>query len=264
MRIGVFDSGVGGLSVLWALHAQLPAAELIYVADSAHAPYGERGDAWIRDRAMCLTRHLIDQGAQAVVVACNTATAVAIGELRHHFGTLPITGVEPGLKPALSVTRNGRIGVMATEATLRSAKFQSLLAAHAGAAHVHLQACHGLAAAIESGGLGNAQLRELVERHCAPLRAAAVDTVALGCTHYVFARELIQQALGPQVQIVDTADAVARQAARACAGFETDLGEPTNRGAVHLGSTGDALALRDFAERWLDFPFSHSAGPPPA
>jgi glutamate racemase len=259
MRIGIFDSGVGGLSVLRALHARLPEAELIYVADSAHAPYGERSDAEIHTRCAALTKHLVDQGARLLVVACNTATAVSIGELRRAFAPLPIVGVEPGLKPALGATHNGRIGVMATAATLRSDKFRDLLAAHDAGTRVHVQACHGLAAAIEAGDLASPALRRIVEQHCAPLRVAGVDTVALGCTHYVFARELIQQALGPQVQIIDTADAVARQAARVCAGLEIGPNEPGNRGVVHLASTGETQPLLDFARRWLGFSFLHPA-----
>ena len=251
-RIGIFDSGVGGLSVLRAVRARLPGATLHYLADSAHAPYGERDDAFIVERSMRLTRHLRDRGAQAIVVACNTATAVAVGPLREAFAELPIVGVEPGIKPALATSRNGRVGVMATGATLRSAKFGALLAAQAQGAQVHLQACHGLAAAIEAGDLESAALRTLVERHCTALREAGVDTVALGCTHYPFVRHLIEEALGPQVLVIDTAQAVARRAAEVCAAIVPG-NAPMDAPEILLETTGDPAQLRRLAARWLPF-----------
>lgn len=247
-RIGIFDSGVGGLSVLRALRSHLPAATLHYVADSAHAPYGEREDGFILDRSRRLARHLVDAGATTLVVACNTATAVAIGPLRGMHPGLSIVGVEPGIKPAVAASRSGRIGVMATSATLRSAKFRALLDAHAAGARIHLEACPGLAAAIEAGDLEASTLHERVERHCAPLRAAGVDTVVLGCTHYPFVRGLIEAALGPDVTVVDTADAVARRTA----GTSAPVAART-AGTVLLETTGDAAHLRTLAARWLPF-----------
>lgn len=257
LRIGVFDSGVGGLSVLAALHARLPGARFHYVADSAHAPYGERSDGEIAQRALLLAHHLAAHGAQAIVVACNSATAVAVAELRRALGALPVIGVEPGLKPALAATRNGRVGVMATAATLRSARFQALQAAHARGAQVHLQACDGLARAIEEaqddprGDAPSPHLRETVERHCAPLRAAGVDTAVLGCTHYPFARAEIRRALGPSVTLIDTADAVARRTAEVCGAPAADPAAAAHGPIALLQSTGDAEPLRRFARRWL-------------
>lgn len=260
LRIGIFDSGVGGLSVLRAVRARLPGATLHYLADSAHAPYGERDDAFIRERSMRLTRCLLDHGARVVLIACNTATAVAVGPLRQAFAELPIVGVEPGIKPALAASRNGRIGVMATGATLRSAKFRALLAAHARGAQVHLQACHGLAAAIEAGDLGSAALRTLVERHCAPLREAGVDAVVLGCTHYPFARHLIEATLGPQVHVVDTAQAVARRTAEVCTALATG-NAPVGPTEVRLETNGDPAHLRRLAARWLPFECTVASAP---
>jgi len=259
-RIGIFDSGVGGLSVLRALQARLPGAALHYVADSAHAPYGERDDAHILARSMRVVQHLVDRGAQAIVVACNTATAVAVNPLREAFRALPIVGVEPGLKPARAASRNGRIGVMATAATLRSTRFRALLAAHVDGVFMHLQACHGLAAAIEAGDLDAAPLRELVERHAAPLRAAGVDTVVLGCTHYPFVRHWIEAAIGPGVQIVDTAEAIARRCADVCAGL-ANFEASSDHAAIVLETTGDADHLRSFAARWLPFDIEVAAAP---
>src|SRR5512147_2754395 len=136
--VGVFDSGVGGLSVLKALHAQLPSHDLLYVADSAHAPYGERSDDYITERTHRIASHLLAQGAGLLVIACNTATAVAVASLRARWPELPIVAVEPGIKPAVALTRNGRIGVMATPATLRSDKFRRLLTAHGAGIEVYL------------------------------------------------------------------------------------------------------------------------------
>lgn len=255
-RIGIFDSGVGGLSVLRAVHARLPAVTLHYLADSAHAPYGERDDGFILERSLRLARRLVDAGATTLVVACNTATAVAVRPLREALAGIAIVGVEPGIKPAVAASRTGRIGVMATGATLRSAKFRALLDAHARGAHVHLRACHGLAAAIEAGDLDAAPLLGLVERHCAPLREARVDTVVLGCTHYPFVRHLVAAALGPDVNIVDTAEAVARRT--------TDVSEPPAEGPAGvalLETTGNAAALRALAARWLPFACEVRAAP---
>lgn len=212
-RIGVFDSGVGGLTVLAELRRQLPGADFVYVADSAHAPYGERSDAFLVDRSRRITRFLIDHGATLVVVACNTATAAAIATLRAEFA-VPFVGIEPGVKPALRLSRNGRVGVMATPATLRSAKFDTLLRAHAAGSEVRLQPCAGLAEGIEQGRLDDAELLHKIETYCAPLRSARCDTVVLGCTHYPLVAPAIERALGPDVRLLDTAQAVARQAAR--------------------------------------------------
>ena len=211
--IGVFDSGVGGLTVLRALRTQLPGARLMYVADSAHAPYGDRPDAFLLERSRHITRFLIEQGARLIVVACNTATAAAISTLRAQFD-LPFVGIEPGIKPALARSQARRVGVLATPATLRSAKFRALLRAHAASAEAVLQPCPGLADAVERGDLKAPDLLSLIRRYCAPLREAGCDTVVLGCTHYPLLAEQIQAELGPQVHLLDTAEPVARQTAR--------------------------------------------------
>jgi len=259
-RIGLFDSGVGGLSILPALRERVPAAGIHYVADSAHAPYGELSDAAIRLRAGRIAQHLVDQGAQVVVVACNTATAMAVDELRNRFAQLPIVGIEPGLRPALARTRNGRVGVMATTATLRSARFRALLEREASGQSVHLQACTGLAAAIEQGDLDDPHLAGVIEQHCGALRAAGVDTVALGCTHYPFARAAIERALGPSIAVIDTAQAVAAQVARVCE-TTTAVPSPGRAPACLLQTTGDAALLQRFAARWLAIDADITAAP---
>jgi glutamate racemase len=256
VRIGVFDSGVGGLSVLRAIHTLSPLADLHYVADSAHAPYGERDDDFIADRALRLGRYLRDRGVSVIVVACNTATAVAVGALRSALAPLPIVGVEPGLKPALAATRHGRIAVLATAATLRSDRFRKLVERLSPGSPLHLQACHGLAAALEAGDLASAELRDLVERHCAPVRAFGADTVVLGCTHYPFARRMIEASL-PGVTIIDTSDAVARRVFDVCGAPAGAMDSPR----VLLETTGDVTALGRVATAWLPFAVELGAVP---
>lgn len=250
-RIGIFDSGVGGLSVLRELRKEWPGAAVHYVADSGHAPYGERSDAHVLARSRAVTAHLIEGGASIVVIACNTATAVAAHSLREAWPHTPFIGVEPGIKPALAATRNGRIGVMATRATLSSEKFKRLVAVLAPRESLHVRACDGLAAAIEQGSMDAPDVLSLVERHCRPLRQAGVDTVVLGCTHYAFARPQIQAALGSGVHIIDTAEAVAQHAARVGqpSGSFTKMGART--ATLLLQTTGNADQLRRVASAWL-------------
>jgi glutamate racemase len=255
--IGVFDSGVGGLSVLKALQRELPRAPLIYVADSAHAPYGERSDDFVRARASAIAAHLLALGCRGLVVACNTATAIAVRHLRETLPQIPIVGVEPGIKPAVGTTRNGRIGVMATRGTLASEKFQRLVAEQARGVHVTLQACPGLARLIEDGDLDAPALRDAIESHADALRAADVDTVVLGCTHYTFVHHHVHAAMGAHVRIVDTADAVARHAARTLASCVDETSAP----GIRLHTTGQAAHLQAVAAAWLPFAFTVSATP---
>jgi glutamate racemase len=255
--IGVFDSGVGGLSVLRAIRRRLPDAALRYVADSAYAPYGERPDADILERAARIAAHLIEHGARVVVVACNTATAVAIDDLRQHWPDLGFVGVEPGVRPAVARSAHRHVGVMATDATLRSERFRALVARESAGCTMHLQACTGLAAAIEQGALDDPQLLGLVRRYSTALRDAGVDVVALGCTHYPFVRKAIEQALGSGVTVIDTADAVAAQVARLWRGDVSLAASPT----CLLETTGDPQRLASFARRWLDVDLTVSSTP---
>ncbi|PPE70387.1 glutamate racemase [Caldimonas thermodepolymerans] len=258
VTVGVFDSGVGGLSVLRELQRQLPLAHLVYVADSGHAPYGERSTGYVIERSTHIARFLLQRGARVLVVACNTATAAAAQVLRDAYPDTPIVGVEPGLKPAVALTRNRRIGVLATEGTLASAKFQALLARLRERAAFHLQPCPGLAHAIESGNPEAPEVLALVERYCAPLRAHDVDTVVLGCTHYPFVAAAIQRAMGPQVQLVDTAQAVARHTVTQAQKMLDSLPavpEPAARPRhVEAHTSGAVDHLARITARWLDFP----------
>ena len=254
VRIGIFDSGVGGLSVTRAIQARLPHAELLYAADTAYAPYGDRTEDFLCDRSERIAGFLRQQGAQMIVVACNTATAAAVARLRAGAPELPVVGVEPGVKPAVALSAAHRIGVLATTRTLASEKFRKLAEAHAEGATLVLQACPGLADAIEAADAQGSGIDVLVERYSAPLRDAGVDVAVLGCTHYPFARALFERAL-PGVQLVDTADAIARQTARFADELvaKGDADEaPDVRPALRAWSSGSPHVLANFAQRWLD------------
>lgn len=237
-EIGVFDSGVGGFTVLRELRALLPTARLRYLADTAYAPYGSRTPEEIRARCFAITEHLIAQGAQLIVIACNTATAHAIDALRQHWPDVPFVGTEPGIKPAVAASANGRIGLLATPATAGSARLRALIERHAAGHAVTVQGCAGVVDHIEAGDLDSAELQALVARHCAPLVQAGVDTALLGCTHYPLIEPLWRQALGPAVTLLRIETAVARRAA--------DLWPPAPADAAHLAveTSGDPHALQ--------------------
>lgn len=220
--IGVFDSGVGGLSVLHEIRSAMPDESLIYLADTAHVPYGDKDEAFVYQRCIAVTDFLLAQGIKALVVACNTATAAAVSQLRQDYPDLPIIGMEPAIKPAVTVTRNGVIGVLATTGTLRSHRFASLLKRYAAGVEVKSQACPGLADRIEAGELDSAETRSLLLKYVEPLISSGCDTVVLGCTHYPFLRPLLQELLPADIAIVDTGAAVARRVKmvlQECQGF---------------------------------------------
>ena len=207
--VGVFDSGVGGLSVLLEIRRQLPQESLPYVADSGYVPYGEKSPEQIRERSRAIAGFLLGQGAKALVVACNTATAAAVNDLRSIYD-VPIIGMEPAVKPAAQATRSGIVGVLATTGTLQSAKFAALLDRFAGSVKVITQPCPGLVELIEQGELQGPRLEALLRGFTAPLLAAGCDTLILGCTHYPFVRDVLQHLLPPEVNLIDTGAAVAR------------------------------------------------------
>lgn len=210
MAIGVFDSGVGGLSVLRHIREVLPNERLIYVADSGHVPYGDKPASYIEQRSLALTRFLIEQGAEAIVIACNTATAAAAAMLRRHF-RLPIVAMEPAVKPAVAATKSGVVGVLATTGTLESARFAALLERYAGEVQIITRGCPGLVEQVECGNLAGTETRELILRYTAPLLAQGADTLILGCTHYPFLAPLITEVVGDAITLVDTGAAVAQQ-----------------------------------------------------
>ena len=265
--IGVFDSGIGGLSVLQALRAELPHEHFIYLADSGNAPYGEKGDDFVRQRSLAIARHLRQHHAiKALVVACNTATAAAIPALRAALPELPMVGVEPALKPAALASNTHHVGVLATRGTAQSSRFAYLLAQHGDHTRFSVQACDGLAHAIEqstgtgaSGAEAKSKTRALCARYTSALgefgiKPGMMDTLVLGCTHYVFAQDALRALVGPEVRIIETGAAVARQTRRILeqAGLLHQEAAPSaNQQNILLYTTGALPALQAAAQRWL-------------
>lgn len=248
--IGVFDSGVGGLSILRALQSELPHEDFVYMADSAHAPYGERDSGFVQSRAQAIWHTLRDQHhVKALVVACNTATALAIEQLRADHPELAFFGVEPAVKPAANLSRTHRVGVMATPATLGSDKFVQLLSSLPGDTEFVLQACEGLADAIEQQWQGgdSTQVQALCEKYVSAMgpfgsQAGEIDTLVLGCTHYPFALPLLAKLVGEHVAILDTGHPVARHTQQVLA--ERGLLADSRVGRVKLLATGEAQSLQ--------------------
>ncbi|WP_426108018.1 glutamate racemase [Massilia sp. TSP1-1-2] len=248
--IGVFDSGVGGMSVLRHIQAQLPHENLIYLADTGYAPYGAKPEHVVAERSLAIAQFLVGQGAKALVVACNTATVAAIKLLRAYYPNLPLVGVEPGLKPAAAASRNGQVAVLATDVTLAGAKFLLLRdqVSNASGAKFLLQGCPGLVDQIELGECDSGATRVMLEGYLLPLLAKGVDTVVLGCTHYPFVRASIESILAKagrhDVVLIDTGDAVARQLARLLASnacLRPESGTPATLKAFTTAS-GTALS----------------------
>ncbi len=211
--IGIFDSGVGGLSVLKAIRAALPQEDLVYVADSAHAPYGERSEDFITQRTLVLGEWLASQGVKAITIACNTATVVAAKRLRDST-QVPVIAIEPAIKPAAGLTRSGVIAVLATRQTVQSESVARLCELHGGGKKILLQACPGWVERVEAADLTSPHTLALLREVLAPLLAQGADTLVLGCTHYPFLRAAIQSIAGEGVQLIDPAEAVARELVR--------------------------------------------------
>lgn len=263
--IGVFDSGIGGLSILKSLQVALPGENFVYLADSAHAPYGERGDAFVTARTLAITHFLqTTHHIKALVIACNTATAAAVHTVRSKHPALPVIGVEPALKPAVALSTTKHIGVMATRGTVESAKFQALVASLEGMAEFTVQPCDGLAAAIEQNGLrADALNATQIRALCVDILSAmgifdvnnkGVDTLVLGCTHYPFIADVLQSLVGDNVALVDNGQAVARQTRRLLSDKGCLSAEHT--GKLQLFSTGDPTLLLSAANHWLGQSFS--------
>jgi len=208
--IGVFDSGVGGLSVWREIVRALPREDTIYFADQAHVPYGPRGETEIRGFCDVITRYLLDAGCKAIVVACNTASAAALKHLRETFPQVPTIGMEPAVKPAAAVTGNGVVGIMATPATFQGRLFKATAGRHASGIRLVNQVCDGLAEQVEAGHLEGADTLALLRRCLAPILAAGADTVVLACSHYPFVIGPIRDIVGPGVIVIDPAPAIAR------------------------------------------------------
>ena len=239
--IGVFDSGLGGLSVLAAIARALPRADLMYLADTAHIPYGSKPDDFIRARVLAIGRHLVDAGCTTVVVACNTATAAAMQALRSELHGIPVVGVEPGVKPAAQSSATRRIAVLATESTARSERLAQLIREHGQGVHIHVEACPGWATRVETLHLDGPEFAAEVAAKILPLLEAGVDRLVLGCTHYAFLAELLRPLVAGRavpVELVDVADAVARQVVRrarpaACGTGRIELRAPARPERLH-------------------------------
>ncbi len=211
--IGVFDSGVGGLSVLRDIRKELANEDLLYVADSNHAPYGDKEAEYIEARSIAISQFLVDQPVKAIVVACNTATGAAVAKLRARFN-VPIVAMEPAVKPAVEKTKTGVVGVLATRRTVSSENFLNLLTRFGANADIVVQPCPGLVEQVEAGDLLGEKTRSLLKSFVFPLLEKDVDTIVLGCTHYPFLTPLIRAMAGIGVDIIDPGEAIARELRR--------------------------------------------------
>lgn len=233
--IGVFDSGVGGLSVLRHIPGHLPGADILYLADQARAPYGIRSLVEVEGIALQVSGSLIDAGAETIVIACNTASAAALDTLRVEFPGIPFVGMEPAVKPAVGSTKSGVIGILATGATFQSERFASVVRRFAAGAEVQVAACPEWVTIVESGRLDGPDTERAVRAKLDPILAGGADTLVLGCTHFPFLLDTISKVAGPSIRIVDPGDAVARQVAR----VHTGIGS----GSIALATTGDIHRL---------------------
>jgi glutamate racemase len=256
--IGVFDSGVGGLSVLRAIRQQMPNQPVIYLADQAHVPYGSRTLEQVYAFSEGITHYLLSQEARLIVVACNTASAAALHSLRRTFPQVPFVGMEPAVKPAADHTHSGVVGVLATPATFQGALYASVVERFAQGVTLLQNTCPGLVSQIEAGHLDTLETRTILEGALLPMLKQGLDTVVLGCTHYPFVIPMIQEIVGPQVQVIDPAPAVARQAARLLGMLEAEglsASRPAPLGnegvAVRFLTTGDPDRLGDLLPRLL-------------
>ena len=249
VTIGVFDSGVGGLSILDEALQQLPHHNYIYFADSANAPYGDKPPQWIAERSLQICRYLVEQDCSAIVVACNTATAEAIATIRSTLD-IPIIGVEPGIKPAAMQSQNGIVGVLATEATLNSDKFNALLATLPEHCQFIKQAGAGLVPLIEAGLIETPEMQALLRSHLKPIQDHGADTLVLGCTHYPFLKKMIRAVVGDSMTLIDTSDAVVRQLLRQIH-QQGLIVSSKHSPKLSLLSTANADTLEAMAERLL-------------
>lgn len=245
--IGVFDSGVGGLSVLQAIRAQLPHEHLVYVADSGHAPYGDKPAAHIVDRTLSVGLWLAGQGVRAITVACNTATVMAVHELRRQTH-LPVVAIEPAIKPAAQLTRTGVVGVLATQQTIQSEGVARLVERFGLGVRFVLQPCPGWVEQVERGELDTPATLEMVERDTRALKAAGADVWVLGCTHYPFLAPALRRVAGPAVQLLDPAQAVAKELVRRLP--PAMPGIPVHPGVTCYTSGDPAQTQRVMARLW--------------
>ncbi len=246
--IGVFDSGVGGLSVWREIVRALPQEDTIYFADQAHVPYGPRGETEIRAYCDGIARFLLDRGCKALVVACNTASAAALKHLRESFPQVPVIGMEPAVKPAAALTKSGVVGIMATPATFQGRLFQATAGRHAAGISLVNQVCVGLAEQIEAGELDGPVTEAMLRGYLAPILAAGADTIVLACTHYSFVIDVIRRLVGPDVAVIEPAAAIARHLGTVLQ--QHGLAEQGPRQGEHrFVTSGDAVRFAEALER---------------
>ena len=209
--VGIFDSGLGGLSVLREIHNLLPSQPLFYIGDQSHVPYGKRQLNEIRKFSVAITQYLLDQGAKLIVVACNTASAAALQDLRGIFPDTPFVGMEPAVKPASRQTHNGIVGVLATPATFQGKLYNTLVERFAKNVTILKSTLPGLVEKIEQGNLNSPETRQILEEAIKPMVAQGADTLVLGCTHFPFVLPLIREIAGPHINVIDPAPAIARR-----------------------------------------------------
>jgi len=249
--IGIFDSGIGGLSVLKEIHQQLPDVPLYYVADQAHVPYGKRGMNEIRGYAVEISCFLIKAGAQLIVVACNTASAAALKTLRQKFPTIPIVGMEPAVKPAVLNTRSGTVGVLATPATFEAEVFHSLVERFASNVKVLTNTAPGLVEAVEAGEFNSPSTKKIIEKGIRPMLEKGADTIVLGCTHFPFVLPLIRDVAGSSVNIIDPSPAIAKRTAYLIK--EAQIKFPQSKSSKSIFATsGDIWKFRAMVKKKLD------------
>ncbi|NWG06180.1 MAG: glutamate racemase [Chloroflexi bacterium] len=241
--IGIFDSGVGGISVLRAIREQMPEEHVIYFGDQGHIPYGPRPMEQIRNFSEAITDFLLERDAKIIVVACNTASAAALKYLRGRFPHIQFVGMEPAVKPAAEHTQTGKVGVLATPATFQGALYASVVERFANGVELFQNTCNGLVQEIERGNLTGGETRKILEDALLPMLEQNIDTVVLGCTHYPFVIPLIQQIVGEKVRVIDPAPSVARQVQRL---LEAGGGKSQSsaRGEVRFFTSGDPDALK--------------------
>jgi len=241
--IGIFDSGVGGLSVLRAIRALMPEESVIYVGDQEHIPYGPRPMEQIRDFSEAITNFLLHHHAKIIVVACNTASAAALKYLRERFSDVQFVGMEPAVKPAAENTTTSKVGVLATPATFQGALYASVVERFANGVELFQNTCVGLVQEVERGHLSGAETRRILNSALLPMLENNIDTVVLGCTHYPFVIPLIEEIVGENVRVIDPAPAVARQVKRLLEAG--GMKSPTSAiGDIQLYTSGDPKALK--------------------
>lgn len=250
LPIGVFDSGVGGLSVLRAIREQMPNESVLYFGDQGHIPYGPRPMEQIRNFSEAITNFLLAQRAKIIVVACNTASAAALKHLRERFPDIQFVGMEPAVKPAAEQTQTGNVGVLATPTTFQGALYSSVVERFANGVELLQNTCPGLVQQIEQGYLDGEETRKILEDALLPMLEKNIDTIVLGCTHYPFVIPLIQRIVGDKVRVIDPAPAVARQVKRLLEAGEM-RNDSKSSGEVRYYTSGNPEALKSMLEKLL-------------